>query len=232
MLDIGCVAHDTARMQSPQWLHGRLAAVAAFCLGVDIHSDGVDEMTRLGFAAVDHDLKVGVEPLLEFMPFDVIVAGELIEHLGSLEMLFNVAAASLSATGELIVTTPNPWAPHRVRAGQIGFVWENADHVLYAFPSGIAELAERHGLFLAEASTTSPPASVAPGECVRAIRRRLLGRHWMNVGYRSVGDRGTVRVSQGRFAEAFRRLLRPRRRFIGETFLYVIRRGPNPGGEE
>ena len=79
-------------------------------------------------------------------PFDVIVAGELIEHVGSIDMLFEVARDLLSPTGEMILTTPNPWAPARVAAGQRGEVWENADHILFAFPSGVAELAERHGL--------------------------------------------------------------------------------------
>lgn len=32
ILDIGAVAHAAERMDSPTWLHGRLAAVAASCL--------------------------------------------------------------------------------------------------------------------------------------------------------------------------------------------------------
>ena len=38
VLDIGCVAHDLARMDAAHWLHGQISSVASSCLGVDIHS--------------------------------------------------------------------------------------------------------------------------------------------------------------------------------------------------
>lgn len=45
ILDIGAVAHDSARMDSPTWLHGRLAAAAASALAVDILPEGVAAST-------------------------------------------------------------------------------------------------------------------------------------------------------------------------------------------
>jgi 2-polyprenyl-3-methyl-5-hydroxy-6-metoxy-1,4-benzoquinol methylase len=144
VLDIGCVAHDVERMKSSQWLHGRVAAVAATCLGVDVLDEGVAHMKQLGYDAISHDLTEGPGPVAERGPFDVIVAGELIEHVPAMGMLFQAASELLADEGQLIVTTPNPWAPHRVRAGQRGDCWENTDHILFAFPSGMAELADRH----------------------------------------------------------------------------------------
>jgi SAM-dependent methyltransferase len=85
--------------------------------------------------------------------FDVVVAGELIEHLGCPIRLFEIAHAALRSGGALIITTPNPYAPHRVYAGQCHRSWESVDHVTYAFPSGLAELADRTGLVM-EAWTT------------------------------------------------------------------------------
>jgi len=84
VLDIGCVAHDLARMDAANWLHGQIAGVAASCLGVDIHGEGVSEMRRRGFQAIEHDLAQGLGPLDLEKPFDVIVAGELIEHVESM----------------------------------------------------------------------------------------------------------------------------------------------------
>lgn len=224
VLDIGCVAHDVARMSSGQWLHGQIARAAAECIGVDIHSDGVDAMNRAGFRAVVHDLRTGPGPIAEFGPFDVIVAGELIEHVSSIDMLFDIAAAVLAPDGELIVTTPNPWEPHRVRAGQRGDVWENVDHILFAFPSGMAELASRHGLSLAEATTTAASRQHRTvRQVASAIRRRFTGRQWSNVGFSSVGDPRAVRIGFGssRASQLLQRVRR--RRFVGETFIYVVR---------
>lgn len=224
VLDIGCVAHDVARMSSPNWLHARLAAAAARCVGVDVLTDGVEEMRRLGFEAVAHDLGAGLGPLAELAPFDVIVAGELIEHVESIDMLFAVAAAALAPAGQLIITTPNPYAPHRVRAAQLGIVWENVDHILYAFPSGVAELAERHGLVLTEATVTEDKRPTGATRQMKNALRRLRGAQWMTVGFSSVGGRGARRVSWGRAARGWHGMWWPRRRFLGETFIYVVSR--------
>lgn len=225
VLDIGCVAHDIARLQSPQWLHRRIARSAHTCVGVDIHSEGVAEMQRLGFTAVVHDLSGGLGPLAPLAPFDIIVAGELIEHVEDVSMLFLIASASLADDGALIITTPNPYAPHRVRAGQLGLIWENVDHILYAFPSGVAELAERHGLMLSEATTTDDRrAARSTVQCLKAVRRRIRGRRWINVGFTSIGDRKIARITFDRLGSALRGASWPRRRFVGETFVYVVRR--------
>jgi SAM-dependent methyltransferase len=172
-------------------------------------------MNRLGFRALSHDLTDGPGPIAAEGPFDVIVAGELIEHVGSIDMLFQTARDLLSASGELVITTPNPWAPARVRAGQRGDVWENVDHILFAFPSGVAELAERHGLVLAEAATTS---------VLRAVRRRARGRQWLSVGFATQGTPRVVRVAPGLLRQLVGSLPLRDRRFVGGTFVYVVRR--------
>ncbi|KRE43461.1 class I SAM-dependent methyltransferase [Knoellia sp. Soil729] len=224
VLDIGCVAHDVARMASPDWLHRRVAEVAATCLGVDVLEEGVEHLNRVGFHVLAHDLTTGPGPVGEAGPFDVIVAGELIEHVPALDMLFTSARDLLTADGELIITTPNPWAPHRVAAGQRGDCWENADHILFAFPSGIAELAERHGLVLAEATTTTPDSSSVrtPRQLAKAVRRRVRGTGWVRVAFATQGPEGVVRVPR-------RPTLKPARgarpaTFVGETFVYVVKR--------
>lgn len=228
VLDIGCVAHGIERERSPNWLHGRLASVAGECIGVDVLSDEVAALNQMGYRVVEHDLTNGLGPLVGEAPFDVIVAGELIEHVPSLDMLFAIAGEALAPNGELIITTPNPYAPHRVRAGQLGIVWENVDHILYSFPSGIAELAERHGLVLGEAATTIERARHASlKDRLKAVRRRLRGRQWTTVGYTTHGTPLISRVDYGASRKAFHGMWWPRRRFLGETFVYVVRR-PGP----
>ena len=223
VLDIGCVAHDVARMSSPQWLHGQVAAVAASCVGVYVLDSGIQQMRENGFDAVSHDLREGLGPLADRGPFDVIVAGELIEHVETIAMLFTTAAAGLAPEGEMILSTPNPYAPARVRAGQRGIVWENVDHILYAFPSGIAELCERYGLVLAEATTSVDRGPSGIEQRLRAVKRRLRGTRYETVGYTTVGSRRVVRAKASRFG-GLGRLWRRGAPFLGETFLYVVRR--------
>lgn len=228
VLDIGCVAHDEARMESSDWLHRRIAHLAASCVGADVLDEGVAAMTNAGFDAVCHDLSNGLGPLAARGPFQVMVAGELIEHVANLDMLFAAAAAGLAADGELIITTPNPYAPARVRAGRRGDVWENADHIMYAFPSGIAELAARHGLVLAQAMTTEPTTRTLINP-VRWVKRMIKGSQWHRRGFSTtVGVVRPVTLDRRDRLDRIRWKLSAKmsssHQFIGETFIYVIQR--------
>lgn len=223
VLDIGCVAHDLERMQSPNWVHAHLARSAAECVGVDILPEGVAAMRAAGFDAVEHDLSTGLGPLAARAPFDVIVAGELFEHVASLDMLFGIAADALSGTGTLIITTPNPYAPDRVWAGQRGIVYENVDHIAYAFPSGVAELAERHGLRLVEAMTTSTRRYRVRG-LVKAAWRALRGTHRGSLGLRTHQALAPQRRRSPITTALLDSLGGRSRRFVGETFVYVVGR--------
>ena len=222
VLDIGCVAHDAARMESPLWLHRHLADASAHCVGVDVDPAGIDAMRRAGFDAVHHDLGEGLGPVADRAPFDVIVAGELIEHVESLGLVFETARLALAPDGSLVITTPNPYAPWRVRAGQRGVVWENTDHICYVFPSGVAELAERHGLRLAHASTIDPRPARWHRRAIRAAKQRAYGSQWFLVGWASTRGRSVTRLESR--SAALVRTLAPRRhpRFTGETFVYVV----------
>ncbi len=221
VLDIGCVAHSESRLQSGDWLHGRLARVADRCLGVDILEQGVAAVVQAGYEAIVHDLTGELGPLDSWAPFDVIVAGELLEHVNDLDMIFKVATESLSQHGQLIVTTPNPYAPQRVRAGQRGIIWENTDHVSYLFPSGIAELAERRGLELQEAMTTEPHRRPS-APLIRRVKRTIKGSHWRAVGYGTDGRQ--ARVGLHWLEHALLRVSRRDTHFVGETAIYVIGR--------
>lgn len=223
VLDVGCVAHDVARMQSETWLHRQLADAASECIGVDVLEEGVQAMQEAGYRAVVTDLRAGLGSLDTEAPFEVIVAGELIEHVEAVDMLFRTASAGLADDGELIISTPNPYEPGRVRAGQRGLVFENVDHIFYAMPSGIAELAERHGLRLVEAMVTEPPPALRVG-IVRALKQWIKGSGWLKLGVDTMGPRRVRAVDRPLLLRVLESWLRRSARFDGETFIYVIRR--------
>ena len=120
-------------METPGWLHRQIAEVATKCVGIDYNEEGVKRMLDLGFDARCEDLDTILESL-QGDRFDVIVAGELIEHLGSPQTLFDRTRDLMEPSGQFVVTTPNPYARHRVIGGRLRIVWENVDHVTYFFP--------------------------------------------------------------------------------------------------
>ena len=154
VLDIGCVEHNVAAAANPEWLHGLVREAAKECIGVDIHGAGIAALRTRGFDVVEHDITTGPGPLTDRGRFETIVCGEIIEHLRDPLALLESAAELLTEAGELVLTTPNPYTPHRVHGGYRKIQWESVDHLTYLFPSGMAELAGRAGLKLTHASTT------------------------------------------------------------------------------
>lgn len=144
VLDVGVVDHSSDRFDSPEWLHRVISRAADYCLGVDILPREVAELQARGF-------NVRVCDLTQEEPderFDLVLCGEVIEHLGSPEALLMHGSRCLAPGGRVVITAPNPFYLPRVRDALRGRTSENIDHVTYIFPSGVAELAARAGLRL------------------------------------------------------------------------------------
>lgn len=231
VLDVGCVSHNFhfASGGRGNWLHQHIVDVAAECVGTDYDEVGVKEMREAGYDVVRADITGDVSALRERGPFDVIIAGEIIEHLGAPQALLERCAELLRPGGRLVMTTPNPFAPRRARMGALGMTWENVDHVTYLFPSGIAEMADRAGLRLKRFGTVGWPHGRSSGALLldsarvylRAVRDRARGR-------RSRVSRGRLNLPlPGRWhspMDVLLHALRGRRGMLGETAIYVLQR--------
>lgn len=146
VLDIGVVEHTSEAADSPGWLHGNLKRYAGSCLGVDVLEKEVAQLRERGFNVICAD--VTQDPLPQ--KFDVIIAGEVLEHLDAPGMFMTSCAAMLADGGRLAITVPNPWYAN-VLIKNI-FRWttfvDSADHVAWYEASVLYELGQRHGLRL------------------------------------------------------------------------------------
>jgi 2-polyprenyl-3-methyl-5-hydroxy-6-metoxy-1,4-benzoquinol methylase len=171
-LDVGVVDHDLRTDRSDRWLHGALAEAAAEIVGLDVVDDEVEELRRRGYDVRRLDITDGELPDGRF---DVVVAGEVIEHLARPGELFGAAARLLEPDGRLVLSSPNPYAAWRVVQHLRGDLQENADHVVYVDAWGIAEFAERAGMRLESfrgIRTRTPGAKAAALRL--AVRSRLV----------------------------------------------------------
>jgi 2-polyprenyl-3-methyl-5-hydroxy-6-metoxy-1,4-benzoquinol methylase len=150
VLDIGVVEHTENAAKSERWLHRKLAESASTILGVDILEDGIKALQQKGFNVVCQDILSN--PIED--AFEVIVCGELIEHLAEPQKLMASCKKMLSPTGSVLLTTPNPWYINAVAKNLISNkpFTDNVDHVAWFDPSTIAEMAEREGLRLSRYS--------------------------------------------------------------------------------
>lgn len=225
VLDVGCVAHDPARRSDPRWLHRVLADAADECVGIDVDEEGVAELSMAGLDVVAGDIARAREALGVRPPFDVVVAGEVIEHMGCVDGLFEGAAEVLRPGGRLVITTPNPYAPWRVRSGQRGVIWENLDHVAYLFPSGMVELAARHGYTLETWCTVGLPFTRTMGRSMKVIAAAALARVTGDRPAPGSGLRLPLRIQHLSPVDLLLGWWRRSDGRTGETAIYVLRVG-------
>lgn len=99
VLDIGAAYG----LHEPDWLHGLIAQVAARTVAVENNHEFVADMRTAGHEAVfgdAQDMNLG-------QTFDVVFAGELIEHLVDFKGFFDSIRRHLEPSGIVVLTTPN-----------------------------------------------------------------------------------------------------------------------------
>lgn len=157
VLDVGVVEHQIKASHRDNWLHGRLKKVARRLVGVDIIESGVRNLLDRGFDVRLMDItKQALDD-----SFDVIVVGDVIEHVGDPQGLLNNCYRMLSNDGVLIITTPNPWYINPIiknLVGKTGFS-DSVDHVAWYEPGVLTELGQRSGLNLSRFLGIRPPIS-------------------------------------------------------------------------
>ena len=160
VIDLGFV--DEGRLSSKRergiWLHEQVVAAAREAVGIDADEEGVTRARELGFAA--HAADVEDERSLAGLgvrPAEVVLAGELIEHLDRPGAFLEAVKQLVAPDGSLVLTTPNGLALTNVLAGIVGRELVNPDHVAWFSWRTLATLLGRHGWHLEALSYYSFP---------------------------------------------------------------------------
>ena len=154
-VDSGCWDyHD--RFDS--WLHAHLDRAAAALVGLDLDEAGVARARELGFAAHAVDCSdPGAVARLGLEPAEVVVAGEVIEHLDASGPFLDGLHALVRPGGRLVVTTPNASGLLNAAAAALaGWEVNHPDHVTLYSCYTLTNLLERHGWRVEEVATYVP----------------------------------------------------------------------------
>jgi SAM-dependent methyltransferase len=152
VLDLGAMDETAvdAKRGSGMWLHEALAAVATRVVGLDssprVPAEGLETAGNARIERGDIFQLGGWLAANDFTP-DVVVAGELIEHLANpLSFLQSLVAIDRLRGRRLVFTTPNATAVHNVAIGLASRESTHHDHLCILSYKTLNSLCRRAGL--------------------------------------------------------------------------------------
>ena len=144
VLDVGCVEHSSgAKNKNPFWIHNFLNDNCNV-MGIDILEDDIKVLRKEGYKMQ----VANAETFKLKKKFDIIFAGELIEHLSNPGLFLQQSAKHLRKNGLLILTTPNTFYLPRLLKCINKIVDDpvvNKEHTVWFSPSTIKTLLSRNG---------------------------------------------------------------------------------------
>jgi 2-polyprenyl-3-methyl-5-hydroxy-6-metoxy-1,4-benzoquinol methylase len=175
VVDIGFV--DQSRMVAKQalgtWLHAQVAASAASAVGIDADEDGVRLARELGYAAHASDCQsASAIAGLQLELADVVLAGELLEHLDQPGRFLEAAKILLKPGGKLLITTPNGPSLTNFLSSLMYRELVNPDHVAWYSWHTVQTLLQRHGWRIVDLAYYGFPSVPASSAASRAERSR------------------------------------------------------------
>jgi hypothetical protein len=133
-------------------LHRFLNSTAGELWGVDLAEDRIEDMRRVGWKNVFLGDVEQLEriPQLRNQHFDVIIAGEIIEHLNNPGMFLNGCRYLAEPKTEIIITTPNALMYSLPIFAMLNREAVHPDHTFYWTPATFRALIGRSGLEVRE----------------------------------------------------------------------------------
>jgi SAM-dependent methyltransferase len=142
-VDAGCAGANT---QAGAWLHEHLARDARELVGLDVDILGVERARAQGYDVHVVDCRdTTAVRALALAPADVVVAGEVIEHLDDAGAFLDGLQALVADGGILAVTTPNATGLVNAFASLVNYEVNHPDHVTMFTCCTLDAMLRRHG---------------------------------------------------------------------------------------
>ena len=158
ILHIGCVGFtdsdsQTRIDQAKNSLHWRLSRIADV-VGLDYSMDVIEELKNNG--VFDNILYANAEKLEELIldkKFEIIVAGDIIEHLANPGLMLDGLKKFCTEDTEIVITTPNAFGLLNFFRFLLNRFLEGQEHVMSYNSQNIRNLLERYNFRINELDT-------------------------------------------------------------------------------
>jgi 2-polyprenyl-3-methyl-5-hydroxy-6-metoxy-1,4-benzoquinol methylase len=183
VLHLGCVgftdgSHEEKIRLAKTSLHSLLTDAAADCVGIDLDGDAIQELKQLGIFTnvVEGDVEQLDALADEIEDFDVVVAGDIIEHLSNPGLMLRGVQRMMLPEGLFVVSTPNAFGIASWIKYLRGSFREGAQHVLCFNPITLRQILERNGFEVVEGYTCYQPRAACLYGRTFALLRAALER--------------------------------------------------------
>jgi SAM-dependent methyltransferase len=169
VLDVGA----GSGIDRPDWMHAAVASVATLAVGVELDERLAARARERGYDVVAADaqtLDIG-------RTFDVVWAGELIEHLSCAGGFLDAARRHLVPGGRLVLTTPNAFAVSNFVYRLGGRPRVNRGHTCWYDETTLSQLLRRHGYEVLEVAYLPHRTPGRGRALVAGAVRSILPRH-------------------------------------------------------
>ena len=169
VLDVGA----GSGVDRPDWMHALVASVASEIVGVELDPKLAERAKARGFTIVVAD----AETMDLGRSFDVVWAGEVIEHLSNAGAFLDSARNHLRDGGLLVLTTPNAFAISNFVYRVGGRPRLNKGHTCWYDEMTLSQLLRRHGFAIVESSYVGHRTPGRLRAIIAGAIRALLPRH-------------------------------------------------------
>jgi len=145
VLHVGCTDYPITeeRIKTKNLLHCELKESARTLLGIDNSEKGVNILRSHGFTNVT---VMDAEELNLSSKFEIILAGDVLEHMNNPGKFIEKSRHQLCDNGELIIGVPSALTINNLKAWLGGWEQVHCDHTFYFSPKTLAALCGRYGL--------------------------------------------------------------------------------------
>jgi 2-polyprenyl-3-methyl-5-hydroxy-6-metoxy-1,4-benzoquinol methylase len=169
VLDIGA----GTGISRPDWMHAMVASVASEAVGLELDKALAKKAADKGFNVVAGD----AQTMDLGRTFEVVWAGELIEHLSCAGAFLDAARRHLEPGGLLVLTTPNAFAVSNFVYRVGGRARVNAEHTCWYDETTLSQLLRRHGFEIVEVAYVGHRTPGRLRALLATAVRSVLPRH-------------------------------------------------------
>ena len=175
VLHVGCSDYPLTeeRLKTNNLLHQILENSASKILGIDCSIKGINILEKHGLKTVK---LMDAENMSLESEFDIILTGDVLEHMNNPGKFLEKVPDLLTTDGELIIGAPNAFTLNAIKVWFLGREYTHKDHTFYFSPKTLTELCSRYNLLPVRLVYTVQPKSGAESDLFIMARKLILKR--------------------------------------------------------